>query len=118
MEIFRCTDKDGLTVICTKDTWEHHIVSGHPEMEGQEAIVKTAIENPYQVYQDGKHANRRNIYRPFVLPKPFNTEYLRIGIEYRGRKLTGKVQGYVCTAFACRTKKKGEILIWEGQLRS
>ena len=85
-------------------------------MEGCEVIVKTAIENPYQVYQDGKHANRRIIYKPFVLPKPFRTQYLRVAIEYHKAKITGKVQGYVCSAFACQTKKKGDILIWEGQL--
>ena len=116
MEIFRCNDKDGITVICKQDTWENHIVSGHVEMEGCEVIVKTAIENPYQVYQDGKHANRKIIYKPFILPKPFHTQYLRVAIEYHKGKIIRKLQGYVCSAFACRTKKKGDILIWEGQL--
>jgi len=85
-------------------------------MKGCEMIVKTAIENPYQVYQDGKHANKRIIYKPFVLPKPFHTQYLRIAIEYRKVKITRKLQGYVCSAFASRTKRKGDILLWEGQL--
>lgn len=116
MEIFRCKDKDGITVICTQDRWENHIVSGHPEIKGCEVIVKTAIEKPYQVYQDGKHAARRNIYKPFVLPKPFNTQYLRITIEYRKRKITRELQGYVLTAFAFQGKRIGDILIWEGQL--
>ena len=117
METFRCTDRDGITIICTKDTWENHIVSEHPEMEGCEVIVKTAIEKPYQIYQDGRHADRRIIYKPFVLPKPFRTQYLRVAIRYRKTKLTRKLQGYVLTAFPA-TKRKGDILIWEGQLKS
>lgn len=84
-------------------------------MKGCQMIVKTAIEKPYQIYQDGKHAARRNIYKPFVLPKPFHTQYLRIGIEYRKKRLTGKLRGYVITAFACRGKRKGDILLWEEQ---
>ena len=92
------------------------MVSEHPEMEGCEMIVKTAIEKPYQIYQDGRHANRRNIYKPFVLPKPFHTQFLRVAIEYRKRKITRKLQGYVLTAFPSPTKRKGDILIWEGKL--
>ena len=116
MEKFRCKDKDGITVVCTRDTWEDHIVSEHPEMKDCEVTVRTAIEKPYQVYQDGRHAARRTVYKPFVLPKPFHTQYLRIAIEYRRKKISRKVQGYVCSAFACRTKRKGDILIWEEQL--
>ncbi|MBE0431327.1 MAG: hypothetical protein IBX67_05830 [Dehalococcoidia bacterium] len=116
MEILRCKDKDGITIICSQDTWDNHIVSGHPEVKGCEMIVKTAIEKPFQVYQDGRHANRRIIYKPFVLPKPFHTQYLRIAIEYHRGKVSRNMQGYVCSAFACQTKRKGDILIWEGQL--
>lgn len=90
----------------------------HLEMKDCEMIVKTAIEKPYQVYQDGRHAATKNIYKPFVLPKPYNTQYLRIAIKYRKTKFTRRLQGYVKTAFACQGKGKGDILIWEGQLRS
>jgi hypothetical protein len=117
VEIFRCKDRDGVTVICTQDTWENHIVSEHPEMKDCQMIVKRAIEKPYQVYQDGRHAARKNIYKPFVLPKPYHTQYLRIAIKYQKTKITRKLRGYVLTAFPS-TKRKGDILIWEGQLRS
>jgi hypothetical protein len=116
VETFRCTDKDGITVICAQDTWDNHIVSEHPEMKDCETIVKAAIEKPYQVYQDGKHTAGRIIYKPFVLPKPFHTQYLRIAIKYRKSRITGKLRGYVSTAFACQGKRRGDILIWEEQL--
>ena len=116
MELFRCKDSDGITVICRRDTWENHIVAEHPEMKGCEMTVKVAIEKPYQLYQDGKHPNKRIIYKPFVLPKPFHTQYLRVAIEYHKGKISRKLQGYVCSAFACRSKRKGDILISGEQL--
>ncbi len=112
MDVFRCLDKDGITVICPRDTWENHIVFEHPEMIGCELHVKETIEKPYQVYQDPRHPNQKNIYRPFILPKPFHTQYLRVAIKYRKRRFGNSV-GYISTAFACQNKKKGDILIWE-----
>ena len=112
MDVLRCLDKDGVTVICSRDTWENHVVPEHPEMRGCEAYVKATIEKPYQLYQDSKHPNQKVIYQPFILPKPFHTQYLRVAIKYRKRKW-GNVVGYILTAFACQNKKKGDILIWE-----
>jgi hypothetical protein len=110
-----CQDKDGVTVICTEDTWVNHIVAEHPEMVGCEAYVKSAIQSPFQIYQDGTDLKKRVFYTSFVLPKPFHTQYLRIVVEYRKNRLRGALRGYVCTAFACKNKKKGDILIWEKQ---
>jgi hypothetical protein len=73
MNIFECADKDGVAVVCTEETWNNHIIGEHPEIIGCEAIIRAAIENPHEIYQDGVHPNTRNIYKPFVLPKPFNT---------------------------------------------
>ena len=110
--MFQCRDKDGVTVTCSKNAWENHIVAEHPEMKGCEAYVKAVIEKPYQIYQDGRHPNKRIIYRPFVLPKPFNRHYLRVAIKYRQRALGG-LRGYVSSAFPCLNKRKGDILLWE-----
>lgn len=112
MNVVNCYDKDGIQVVCDDGTWYNHIVAEHPEIGGCEAHVKVAIENPYQIYQDSTDINRLIIYQPFILPKPFHTQYLRIGIEYKQRKSERK-KGYVRTAFACRNKRKGDILIWE-----
>jgi hypothetical protein len=111
-DVFRCYDINGILVICTKFWWDNHIVTDHLEMRGCEAHVKVAIENPYQIYQDGSKPDHKNIYKPFILPKPFHTQYLRVGIKYKKSKF-GKLKGFVATAFACRSKKQGDILIWE-----
>lgn len=109
---FRCWDKDGVEVVCNRDTWENHVIAEHPEMKECEAHVKASIEKPYQVYQDGRHPDTKIIYKPFILPKPFHTQYLRVAIKYRQR-LFGRLRGYVSTAFPCSGKRKGDILIWE-----
>jgi hypothetical protein len=114
MDIFRCLDRDNVTIICTEDTWENHILAEHPEMRGCEVHVRTAIEKPYQVFQDGRHPNVRIIYKPFILPKPFSLYYLRVAIKYR-KRVFDKLRGYVASAFPCKNKRKGDILIWEEQ---
>jgi hypothetical protein len=114
VNILECKDKDGITIICTEDTWVNHVIFEHPEMQGCETHVKTAIQNPFQIYQDSSDLKKKVIYNPFILPKPFHTQYLRIVIEYRYSNIRGQ-RGYICTAFACKNKKKGDILIWERQ---
>jgi hypothetical protein len=112
VEVFRCQDKDGITVVCSKDTWDGHIVAEHLEMKGCEAIVQATIERPFKVYQDKTHLRRRVLYRPFVLPKPFQTQYLRVIVEYRTRRFRNQ-RGYVVTAFACTDLRQGDVLLWE-----
>jgi len=113
--VLQCYDKDGVEIVCTEDNWGNHIVSEHPEMEGCEVHVKTAIEKPYRVYQDPRHPNRKILYKPFILPKPFNTQYLRVAIEYRKSRFRD-LRGYIITAFASPGIRKGDILIWEQQI--
>jgi hypothetical protein len=115
MNIIDCLDKDGIRVVCDEGTWYNHILAEHPEIKECEAIVKAAINTPYEIYQDNLVLNKKVIYKPFVLPKPFNTYYLRIVIEYEKSRFRG-MRGYIRTAFACSNKKKGDILIWRGSL--
>jgi hypothetical protein len=110
-----CKDRDGVEVTCTDDNWNNHIVSEHPEVRGCEAHVKVAVENPYRIYQDSQHPKRKNLYKPFILPKPFHTQYLRVTIEYRKPRFRD-LRGHIVTAFACSGIKRGDILIWEGQI--
>lgn len=109
--MFKCKDKDGSVVICTKHTWENHIVAEHPEMKRWKSYVKDAIEKPYQIYQDGRNPDRQVIYKPFVLPPPYQLQYLRVVIEYRESERESR-KGYVVTAFPCQGQRKGDILLW------
>ena len=81
-------------------------------MIGCEAVVKAVIEQPYRVYQDKRHLHRRVFYKPFVLPRPFHTQYLRVVVQYKERRF-GSKRGHVMTAFACTQVREGDILLWE-----
>lgn len=109
---FECNDKDGIVVVCPEDTWVNHILGEHPEIKGCEECVKEAIGNPYKIEQDADFANRVILYKPFVLPKPYHLQYLRICIAYR-KSIFGKTRGCVITAFSARGTKKGEKLVWQ-----
>ena len=74
--------------------------------------MKAAIEQPYRVYQDKRHLHRKIYYRPFILPKPFHMQYLRVVVEYRERRFSSE-RGHVVTAFACTEVREGDILLWE-----
>jgi hypothetical protein len=78
-------------------------------MKSCEAYVTTAIREPYQIYQDSSNLQKKVIYKPFILPKPYDRQYLRVVMEYHKKKKVA----YICTAFPCVNKKKGDILIWE-----
>jgi hypothetical protein len=108
----QCSDREGICVVCSRETWESHIVAEHPEMEGCESGVVAAIQFPFQVFQDTACPSRRIVYRPFILPKPMDQRYLRVVIEYKVRKFRRSLAGYVLTAFPVENKRKGDILLW------
>lgn len=112
MNILECKDINGIMVVCSKDTWEKHIVPKHPEMEGCEAHVKAVVQHPRQIYQDRDSLTKNIIYNPAVLPKASHARYLRVVINYKNSKFLGK-RGYIESALGCWNIKKGDILIWE-----
>ena len=109
---FECRDREGIRVVCSRETWLSHIVAEHPEMQGCESCVAATIEALYQVFQDRAFPDRKNLYRPFVLPKPMDRRYLRVVIEYKKRRFRKGLTGYVMTAFPVENKRKGDILLW------
>ncbi len=115
MNIIECQDKDGITVVCSKDTWEKHILPKHPEMKGCEADVKIVVQHPREIFQDHVDLNKHIIYNPAPLPNVHFARYLRVAIEYK-EHIWGK-RGYIESAFVCLNKKKGDILIWPVKMK-
>ena len=101
---------DGIEIRCRHDTWAGHIADEHLELEGQQSAVSATIQEPIYIYQSGRYPRRRVFYRPFVLPAPFQRNYLLVVIEYRGG--VNRRRGEVITAFATINIKEGDILIW------
>lgn len=108
---FSCTDKDGTTIICTVNDWNHIInESGHSEIT--EGLLKAVIPHPDAVYKDRvKPLRRRILYKEAVLPPPWGSCFIRVVIEYSLNPLMRKA--YLCTAHGSYDfPKYGEELIW------
>lgn len=111
--VIQCTDKDGISIACSKGTWDDHIVDEHPEMDGLASYVRTTIEEPYWIYQSATDARRKIFYRHFVFPAPLKLQFVRVVIEYKTARFRNKLQGYVVTSFLCMRIREGDILLWE-----
>ena len=88
-KLFQVVDPNGITVSCTGENWEQHIVKHHPEVANCEQEVAISIEKPLAIYQDSKHVERQVFYRPSSFPPPLNRGFIRTVVEYR-TSLLGK----------------------------
>lgn len=48
----------GYIVGCSAETWDEHILEGHPIMKGNEQTVIDALERPIVVYRSGSYEDR------------------------------------------------------------
>ena len=112
--LFSVGDPRGLRVICTDERFFNHILgeSDHSELRGREDLLRSAIEEPFSIYRDADDASREIYYRPSELPAPLNRGYLRVVVEFRGRRRAARI-GYVITAYHSSSgPKKGEVILW------
>jgi hypothetical protein len=107
-----CRDRDGVRVVCSKDTWEKHIAPNHDEVKGREAVVKATVENPIRVYRDKDFANRKLFYTRGLLPDVHKGDYLRVVVEYKKKRLSETEVGYLRSAFSCTGIREGDELLW------
>jgi len=102
--LFEVIDPRGITVHCTEDAWQSHILDEHPEMHGEIGRVKRAIEKPYLfIYQDRDYPDR-NIY---YLPDKSRQYYIKVVVKFFNNEY-----GEVITAFKADSPKSGEYIIW------
>src|SRR5207248_11623311 len=62
-ELFRATDPHGFEITLHLDTWEKHILVGHPEMVGLLDLVKKTIVEPEVIQQSSRQATTHYYYR-------------------------------------------------------
>ena len=108
---FKCRDKDGILVTCSKSQWRNYIILKHPEVMDCEDIIKRIISNPSGVWKNKSQPERVAIYEPIALPVPVSYPYVRVVIEYCEKK--NKTVGYVINAFHCANIRKGDYLAWK-----
>ena len=110
--LFKVKDPDGVDVTCNKKTWDDHIETRHPELEGHDSDVATAVERPLGVYQSSTHVARRVFYAPSsALSSPMNRGLIRVVVEY-GHDIFGRDRGHVITAMHVLRPKQGERIVW------
>lgn len=93
--IFRTTDTLDRIITLDSQTWNDHVIMGHPEMSGNEAALKETIENPDFVYGSGTNP-KRELYFAKQKNSTFPSLYTRAVVEFNGS------QGTVTTAFFCK----------------
>ncbi len=99
--VFEATDPRGRRVTCTDETWDNHILTGHPIMEGQEGDVQAAIQKPtIGIFRDA-HFEDREVY--YLLKR---RTYVKVVVRFDGDV------GTVITAFETDSPKRGERMIW------
>lgn len=67
----------GYTVSCSEDTWNKHIMAGHPIMENNEQTVKDAITNPISVYKSSANPHR-HVYFGDTENASYNVAYTKV----------------------------------------
>jgi hypothetical protein len=105
---FVCEDVRGLTIICSKERWEH--LTRHGEMVGTQGVVKAIIASPEFINRSASEKNRQTYYKQLVLPNTGST-YVRVVVELSNRLLRKK-KGYIINAFRCNGEQNGEVRIW------
>lgn len=101
--LFKTTDPRGLTVTCSEERWQAHVLDQRPWMAGWESLVQKAIENPtLGIFKDAQFPNR-DVY--YYIPSP-RTRYLKVIVQFDGD------EGVVVTAIPTNSPKDGEVWIW------
>jgi len=108
--ILRCRDPLGDTVVLHDHQWSFHVLE-HPELAGQLAAVKLAIEAPDRIVTDRDRADRRCYYRAEVLPAPYDEDLLKVVVGLAAGS-QGTTTGEVITAYATPRVKQGEAQQW------
>lgn len=103
---FSVTNYEGITVSCTNERWDTHIVAGHGMMEGNETAVKDTIKDPDIVFESNQNDNREVYFKQ----SSFSTYDLhtKVIVEY-GAGLTNpnNVVGKVVSAWPQKEVRGG-----------
>ncbi len=102
---FSVTNYNGVTVSCSKEQWDTHIVL-HKIMEHNVEAVKDTIKDPDIVYKSDQNDNREVYYKKSAVSTySMNTKVI---VEYgQGKKNPDNVVGEVVTTFPADKVKGG-----------
>ena len=91
--VIEATDPFGNRLSCTEDTWEGHVLPGHPEMDGLVEEAKQAITNPSKITKSGHSQTEMCYYRD--APSPYGGRIMKIVATVK----PGRTRGYIKSAW-------------------
>ena len=103
---FAVSNYQGITVSCSDDTWEGHIVPGHSIMRDNVDAVKDTIKRPDTVYSSNQPGKREVYFKASDIST--YDALTKVVVEYSpGKKNPDAVVGNVVTAFPTKAEKGG-----------
>jgi hypothetical protein len=101
--LFEIIDPRGITIHCSREQWEHHVLRNKPFMKQYLEEVKTAFRNPDFICLDVNHDTRQCYY----VRKSGSNLYLKVVVNLENER-----EANLVTAFLADSGKKGEKVIW------
>jgi hypothetical protein len=103
--LFRVGDYEGTVVECSVGAWQSKVVRDHPEIEGREREVESAVVDPEIVLQDRDYPDRKHHIR-----RTPDGLYLKVVAAYA--YMDGVAEGTVVTAFLQSRLRRGDTILY------
>lgn len=99
--IFSCKDRWGREIVLTESRWHIHVIDERKRdfLVGQEAVVRSVIENPLFVMFDRMNADREQFYGAGLLPPPYHQVFIKVCVEFDPPRTGVSQSGFVVTVF-------------------
>ena len=111
-ELFRCTDPWGREIVLSLERWRDHVLGGHPELAGHEALLEAALTRPSYVNRDAVREDREAFYAPSPLPPPYGRSLVKVVVEFGDAGSDRPTVGRVITAYFANKPRPRERRIW------
>lgn len=107
--IFSTTNKDGIKVVLDTNTFNKHIVPGHPEMLKNILAMQDSIESPEYIIQSSKNENSL-LYITQSSLSTYPKMYIKTVVDHTNPHI-----GFVKTAFFQRKldPEKEGVIVYE-----
>jgi hypothetical protein len=108
--VFETTDKFGKRIVLTSETYNNHILVGHPEMKGNANAMQDTVENPKWIVE-----SKQNPSRWLYIGKSESANYPMVNIKTVVDHSSTDV-GYVITGFVQKKvniEKEGKVIYEE-----
>lgn len=105
--IINTANHDGVRIVLETDTYNNHILDGHPEMASNVAAIQDSIENPTYIIKGAQNENNRY----YITKSPVSTYpklYIKTVVNQKNPNI-----GYIRTSYFTRNvdlEKEGVVL--------